>query len=291
MEIIMKTCVSSYSFSKLMKKGELNQLTAMKKAKELGFDAMEFSGILPHDDSTPIEYAKMLRREADAMDFPIVSLVIGADLINGREGRTPDEEIEYVKSMVDIAEILGVKTMRHDATSALSRYRSFDAALPELAKRINEISEYARAKGIKTCVENHGYICQDPDRVERLYNAVNNDNFGLLCDMGNFLCVDAEPTKAVSLVAPYTVFVHTKDFYVRSGALDAPGAGYFMNRSGNYLKGTIVGHGNVPVKQCLRALKRAGYDGYVSIEFEGMEEPIEALTIGLSNLKRFISEI
>ena len=291
MEITMKTCVSSYSFSKLMKKGELNQLTAMKKAKELGFDAMEFSGMLPHDGSTPIEYAKMLRREADEMDFPIVSFVIGADLINGREGRTPDEEVEYVKSMVDIAEILGVKTMRHDATSQLIRYRSFDAALPELARRINEIAEYARKKGIKTCVENHGYVCQDPERVERLYNAVNNDNFGLLCDMGNFLCVDADPTKAVSLVAPYTVFVHTKDFYVRSGALDTPGAGYFMNRSGNYLKGTIVGHGDVPVKQCLRALKRAGYDGYVSIEFEGMEEPIEALTIGLSNLKRFISEI
>ena len=287
----MKLSVSSYSFHSAIRTGEITQFDTVAKAKELGFDAMEFSSINPHDGSTPIEYAKMLRREADALDFPIVSLVIPADLINGREGRTPDEELEYVKSMVDIAEILGVKTMRHDATSALTKYRSFDAALPELAERINVITEYARKKGIKTCVENHGYVCQDPDRVERLYNAVNNDNFGLLCDMGNFLCVDAEPTKAVSLVAPYTVFVHTKDFYVRSGALDAPGAGYFMNRSGNYLKGTIVGHGNVPVKQCLRALKRAGYDGYVSIEFEGMEEPIEALTIGLSNLKRFISEI
>ena len=287
----MKTCVSSYSFSKLMKKGELNQLTAMKKAKELGFDAMEFSSINPHDGSTPIEYAKMLRREADALDFPIVSLVIPADLINGRDGRTPDEEVEFVKSMVDIAEILGVKTMRHDATSSLTRYRSFDAALPELAERINEITEYARKKGIKTCVENHGYICQDPDRVERLYNAVNNDNFGLLCDMGNFLCVDAEPTKAVSLVAPYTVFVHTKDFYVRSGSLDAPGAGYFMNRGGNYLKGTIVGHGNVPVKQCLRALKRAGYDGYVSVEYEGIEDCIAGITRAVANVKSFISLI
>ena len=287
----MKTCVSSYSFSKLIKKGELNQLTAMKKAKELGFDAMEFSGITPHDGSTVIEYAKMLRREADAMDFPIASFVFSADLINGREGRTPDEEMEYVKSMIDIAEILGVKTTRHDAMSSLTRYKSFDAALPELAKRVNEIAEYAKTKGIKTCVENHGYICQDPERVERLYNAVESDNFGLLCDMGNFLCADSNPVLAVSTVAPYTVCVHAKDFYVRPGTLDAPGQGYFMTRGGNFLKGTIVGHGNVPVKQCLRALKRAGYDGYVSIEFEGMEEPIEALTIGLANLRRFISEI
>ena len=291
MEKNMKTCVSSYSFSKLYKKGELNQLTAMKKAKELGFDAFGFSSILPHDGSTPIEYAKMLRREADAMDFPIVSLVIPADLLNGRDGRSPDEEVEYVKSMVDIAEILGVKTMRHDATSALKRYKSFDAGLAELAERINEISEYARTKGIKTCVENHGYLCQDPDRVERLFNAVKSDNFGLLCDIGNFLCVDADPVRAVSLVAPYAVFAHVKDFFIRSGALDAPGQGYSKTRGGNYFRGTILGHGVVPVKQCIRILKNAGYDGYLSLEFEGMEEPIEGITIGLANLKRFIAEI
>ena len=287
----MKTCVSSYSFNKLMQKGELNQLTAMLKAKELGFDAMDFSGINPHDGKSVIEYAKMLREEADKIDFPIVSLVISADLINGRDGRTPEEEIEYVKGMVDVGAILGVKTMRHDAVSSLGKYKSFDALLPTLAKRIDEIAEYAKTKGIKTCVENHGKLCQDPDRVERLFNAVESDNFGLLCDMGNFLCTDADPVKAVSLVAPYAVFVHTKDFYVKPGNTDNPGGGHFISRGGNYLKGTIIGHGVVPVKQCMKILKNAGYNGYFSIEFEGMEDNIEALTIGLANLKRFIAEL
>ena len=287
----MKVCVTSYSFNRLLKSGELNQLTAMQKAKEIGFDAMEFSGILPHDGSERKEYAKMLRDEADKMNFPIVSLVIGADLINGREGRTPEEEIEYVKEMVDIAEILGVKTMRHDVLYSLGKYKSFDALLPTLAKRVSEIAEYAKGKGIKTCVENHGYICQDPDRVERLFNAVESDNFGLLCDMGNFLCADADPVKSVSTVAPYAIFVHAKDFYVKKGNTDFPGEGYFVSRGGNYLKGTIVGHGDVPVKQCLNILKRAGYDGYVSCEFEGMENNYEALKIGLANLRRFISEL
>ncbi len=287
----MKTSVSSYSFYSLMKKGELNQLTAMKKAQELGFDAMEFSGIIPQDGKTPEEYAKLLRCEADKMNFPIVSYVTGADLINGREGRSPEEEVEHIKREVDIAHILGVNTMRHDVLYSLGNNKSFDALLPTLAKRVTEIAEYAKKYGIKTCVENHGYICQDPDRVERLFNAVESDNFGLLCDIGNFLCADAEPTKAVSLVAPYAVFVHTKDFYVRSGSLDDPGEGYFQSRGGNYLKGTIIGHGDVPVKQCLRILKKAGYDGYVSIEFEGMEDNIKALEIGLKNLKRFMGEL
>ena len=109
--------------------------------------------------------------------------------------------------------------------------------------------------------------------------------------MGNFLCADADPAKAVSTVAPYAVFAHAKDFYVKAGNTDNPGTGYMTTRGGNYIKGTIIGHGDVPVKQCLKILKRAGYDGFVSLEFEGMEENIEALTIGLANLRRFISEI
>ena len=287
----MKTCVSSFSFSRLIKSGKITQLDAMRRAKEMGFDAFELASVTPHDGLSVTEYAKMLRREADAMDFPIVSFVDPSDLINGREGRSPDEEVEYVKSMVDIAEILGASVMRHDATYALKRYKSFDTAVPELAEKISEISEYARTKGIKTCIENHGKICQDPDRVERLYNAVTSDNFGVLCDIGNFLCCDFDPVTSVSLVAPYTVFVHIKDFILHSGALDPAGEGYKPTRGENLYRSTILGHGNIPFKQCLRILKNAGYDGYCSVEFNGIEDPFDALPICLANLKGYFAEI
>ncbi len=287
----MNVCVSSYSFNRLMQRGEMTQLSTIKAAKELGFDGIEFADIRPHDGSTPEDYARALRAEADKYELPIISFVFGADLINGRDGRTVEEEIANVKRMIDIGEILGVKLIRHDVLYSLGAYKSFDALLPTLAARVSEISEYAKTKGIRTSVENHGYICQDPDRCEKLYNAVTSDNFGWLCDMGNFLCADADPVLAVSRMAPYVIFAHAKDFYVKSGDTDNPGTGFFKSRGGNYLKGTIVGHGNVPVKQCLGILKRAGYDGYLSLEFEGMEEVMTALEIGLANLRRFISEI
>ena len=53
----------------------------------------------------------------------------------------------------------------------------------------------------------------------------------------------------------------------------------------------MIGHGNVPVKQCLSILKTAGYDGTIAIEFEGMEDPVDAVRIGLDNLKRYWSEV
>ena len=38
------------------------------------------------------------------------------------------------------------------------------------------MTEYAAAKGIKTMVENHGFFCQDSDRVEKLVTAVAHPN-------------------------------------------------------------------------------------------------------------------
>ena len=44
------------------------------------------------------------------------------------------------------------------------------------------------------------------------------------------------------------------------------------------------------VKECLRILKRAGYDGWLSVEFEGMEDCIKALEYDLANLRSMLAE-
>ena len=124
-----------------------------------------------------------------------------------------------------------------------------------------------------------------------MINTVASDNFGQLVDMGNFLCADDDPVTAVGRCAPYAFYVHAKDFIVKSGQGVNPGQGFFLSRGGNFLRGTIVGHGDVPVVQCLRALKGAGYDGYIAIEFEGMEDCVKGVAIGLENLKRYVAEV
>ena len=110
----MKLSVSSYSFSQYIKAGKMTQLDAVSKAAELGFDGIEFSGLEHSPEISDVDYAHKLRAEADSLGLPIVSFVFGADLVNGSGGRTPDEEVANVKRLVDIAEILGVKVIRHD---------------------------------------------------------------------------------------------------------------------------------------------------------------------------------
>ena len=117
--------------------------------------------------------------------------------------------------------------------------------------------EYAKTKGIRTMMENHGYFCQDSDRVERIVTGVADSNFGLLLDMGNFLCADENPVVAFGKLMPYVSFVHAKDFHVKSGNNIAPVDGFFTTRGGNYLRGAVLGHGDVPVFQCLSLAKNA----------------------------------
>jgi sugar phosphate isomerase/epimerase len=283
----MKISVSSYSFNKLLSSGEMTQFDCIRKAKELGFDAIEFVDILAPNGESSEEYAKVLSLECKRLKMPVSSFTFGADFLKGCGGNVPSE-IERVKEMVDLAVILGADLVRHDATTGDGR--SFDAILPIIADACREVTTYAATKGIKTTVENHGYFCQDSDRMEKLYNAVDHENFGLLADMGNFLCADEAPEKAFGKIAPYTFYAHAKDFHVKSAMLPNPGEGFFQSRSGNYLRGAIIGHGDVPILHCIRALKNAKFDGYIAIEFEGMEETINALTIGFNNLKRYISE-
>ncbi len=285
----MKIAASSYSFQRYLDNKTYSQLTLIEKVKEMGFDAIEFVGMAPHDGSTPEEYAKKLRAECERVGLEISNYTIGADFINGCGGDT-DAEIQRVKGQIDIAEILGAKTVRHDATVGPNDGRSFDMVLPELANACRVVTEYAAAKGIRTSVENHGYFCQDALRVEKLVTAVNHPNFGILCDMGNFLCADEDPAKSFGIVARHAIYVHAKDFHIKPLEGTDPGEGFFRTRSGNYIRGAIVGHGNVPVKNCLFALKRAGYTGMIGIEFEGMEDNIQAMSIGLANLRRYTEE-
>ena len=265
------------------------------KAKELGLEAIGFIDLKPCENPTleqQKEYAAQIRAKADELGMVIDAYYIASHLYYD----TPEEneaEVKRVCDQLDVAKILGCEIMRHDVCYRLTKTgngKSFDLQLPTIAENCRKIADYGQKLGIKTCAENHGYIAQDSDRMERLFNAVNHDNFGLLVDFGNYSCADEDHVQAVSRTAPYAVCVHAKDMHLYSGSEPVPGF-CSPTRGGNYFRGAIIGQGNVPVKQCIRIMKRAGYDGYLCIEFEGKEDCILGIEQGFATLKRYIAEV
>lgn len=279
----MKIAVSSYSYSAM----NTDDFSRMRLAKEMGFEGIEFAEIHPENGTDKAEHARKLRAFSEEIGIEITNYAIGADFIN----RDVDSEIERLKGEVDIARILGVKTMRHDASGGPEGERfsltGFEKYLPVLAKGCRAVTEYAAEKGIKTSVENHGFYCQQSDRVEALMKAVNHENFGWLVDIGNFMCADENPLDAVKVGAKYTVYAHVKDFYFADKSQECP-EGYFGTRGGNYLCGAVLGEGVVPVKECIDIIKTAGYDGWVTLEYEGRENPETGVARGLEFLKKQI---
>jgi len=288
----MKLGVSSYSYSGLVSKGLMAQIDVAAKTREIGFDVIEFSTISLPAGANLIDYAKQLREACDRVNLPVANYTIGADFINGSNGDWK-AEVARLKTELEVAKILGAPGMRHDATRGFTAShkgpRSFDDALPTLIKGCRAVTEMAADMGIRTMVENHGFFCQDSERIEKLMNGVNHENFGLLLDIGNFMCADENPAFAVGRVMPYAIHVHAKDFHLKQGSSFYPGKGWFRSRAGNFLRGAIIGHGDAPILQCLGIMKRAGYKGVLSIEFEGMEEPLNAIALGFENLKRLVA--
>ena len=276
----MKYSVTSYSFSQLLRAGKVTQRQMVALAKEIGFEGIEFTDLVPEEGFSEEEYAILLKEEVLKHGLKMVSHTVGANLL----ADDIDAEIERLKHKVDIAALLGAPTLRHDAYFSFPANKpenaDFDYYLPQIADAFRKVTEYAETKGVKTCTENHGFICQDADRVERIIKTVNHKNFGWLVDMGNFMCTDGDCYESVKIAAKYAFHVHAKDFYL----LDKP-ENAIKTAGGKYIQGSAVGKGVVPVKKCLDELKSQGYNGFVTIEFEGSEDCIEALKYGLNFLK------
>lgn len=276
----MKIGVSSYSFSKYMNQTKADYFTICDLAKKMGYDVIEFIDlsleVQPAESLTKL--AKAIRRHCQEIGLPIAAYTVSADFLR-------PNEVQTVMEKVDIAETLGAKVLRHDASWSLPEGMDWRQLIDQIAPDIRRVTEYAAEKGIRTCTENHGYVLQDAERVETLIRTVNHPNYGWLVDMGNFLCADDLPVHAVPIAAPYAFHVHVKDFLYKPADAENPGQGWFPSRNGSYLRGTVAGHGVVPIRRCLETLKKAGYDGVVSYEFEGMEENLSALEAALAFLR------
>ncbi|MGN1345702.1 MAG: sugar phosphate isomerase/epimerase family protein [Eubacteriales bacterium] len=281
----MKTSVSSYSFGPYMSENKLGYLGIIDKAKEIGFDGIEFTDGAYMNEA---DSAKKIKERCAEQGLETVALAVGANFLTSNL----KDEIARVCKMVDYAAEVGFKMMRHDVTGGFGdgrkHSRGYDNALPLIAEGCREVSKYAEQKGVRTMTENHGYFSQDAQRVEKLINTVAYDNFGALVDLGNFMCADEDPSLSVSIMAPYAFHVHAKDFHYKSGMDVNPGAGWFQTRAGNYIRGAIIGHGEAKIYQSIQTLKRNGYDGFVTVEFEGMEDNLQGISLGLQNLRRFI---
>jgi len=289
----LKIGLSSYSLLAALKSGEMTILDAIQWVADNGGEHME---LVPYGYTlvdNP-DLADAVREKARSAGIDLSNYSMPANFVQETE-QAFEEEMNRVKQHVDLVHRLGIKHMRHDVTAFSlppenMTIQWFEESLPLIVKGSRIIADYAAQYGITTTIENHGFSVQASDRVQRVLHAVNRPNFKTTLDIGNFLCADENPIIGVKKNLPYASLIHFKDFYYRLYD-QYPGEGkWFKTANGNYLRGAIVGQGDIDIRRIVKLIKDSGYDGYITVEFEGMEECKEASLIGMNTLRRLWEE-
>ena len=272
----MKHGVSTYSFDQLLSTGQLSLADAIREAGAMGFDGVELANLTENYPYDPEE----LRAAACEAGVELCSWATSANFaadISAQE--------TALRAEIDRAAAMGCKAVRTDIYHEDVPHPYAEDVLAALRR----LADYAQEKDVVLITENHGGYLVTPERLERLFQAVDHENFGLLCDFANFADANEDPARAVRLLKKHIRHVHVKDCHLLPGDRLYPGEGWYVTAGGDYWRCAIAGQGNLPLAQCMKTLAQSGYDGYLIQEFEGVEDCRMAIRAGLDYMKRLLA--
>ena len=292
--------VSTYSISRKLLSGEMTPAAGIKWLAENGAEAIELVpfGIDMVSDPGLVD---ILQKAAADAKVPLVNYSLNANFLQ----ISPEEyqaEITRVKAHIDIAARLSLPTIRIDCAGYRRAIESntienFQLELPTVLETYRQLCEYAEKSGITVLLENHGFHINGSERVRQIMTAMKDmgiKNFGHQLDVGNYECVDDRAGIAVTRLLPFATTIHMKDFYIRerdpgdATQFDCSGS-WFRSTGGKYLRGSILAQGDLDMYKIIGDIKESGFDGYIFVEFEGMEDCLYGTKVSLDNLKRIYS--
>ena len=302
----MKLGMSCYCLDGAMDKGmtvdEVIDFAAAHGCEHIEFVPFHLEFVRP-DLSLNEELCDHVREKCASAGIEISTYSVNGNLLMEDEAEQA-REIERIKRHIDAAERMGLKRMRFDVASfrrpfSTNTIYNFRKEFPQMVKNGGLLCDYAAGKGINIVMENHGFFINGSDRVLSLIQSINRPNLKMTVDVGNFLCVDEDPVAAVKKCLPMAEMIHLKDFYIRkkeqlpdqTEMFNCDNGSWFETMGGKMLRGSILGQGDMDVWEILRLIKHSGFDGYISLEFEGMEPCERATAIGLSMAKAILERV
>lgn len=268
-----RIAVSTYSFWHF--RGERTPIeTCIDQAADMGFDGVEILQVQMADDSNG--YLQQLKRRAFALGLDLCGLSTHQSFV------FPDAErrqtnIDQTLHSIELAYRLGIPTIRIN-TGRWGTSKDFDELMknrgiePRLAGytdedgfgwvigSIEKLLPKAEECGVVLGLENHWGLGRTPEGVLRIVNAIKSPWLRVTLDTGNFL---EDPYDKLEQLAPLAVLLQAKTYY---------GGGEWYSLDLDYPRIAAI-------------LRRHKYRGYVSLEFEGKEDPDVAVPKSLKLLR------
>lgn len=274
----MKLGFMIYSLGRTIAEGRLTVPQALAFMRECGAEGVDISdwNVQGHSNT---ELAQMI---ADA-GLAVSCYISGADLTIP-DGPEKSAAIDRLRARLDDAAELGAKTVLFTtgvAREGLDRAEARRNVAAGLAKLLPE----ARSRGLVLTIEDFGAL-QSPHQTaaECLETCeLAGPDLMLTYDAGNMVLGDEDPVAFLRAVAPKVVHAHAKDWELLP--CDAEG---LPSRSGRKYRGTVVGQGVLDYPAIIAALKQIGYRGYLSFEYEGPGDQVQAARGGCAYLLSLI---
>jgi sugar phosphate isomerase/epimerase len=246
----------------------------IEDAARLGFDGVEILHRQMTDESPG--YVNGLKQLAFRRGLALPMLSIHQDFISPK-AEEREEAVAHTKRCIALAERLGIPSIRLNS-GRWNTIRSFDDLMkvkgdePPIDGYTDEDAFRWCIEGIQACLpaaeragvllalENHWGLTTRTEHLLRIYKAVASPWLGINLDTGNF---PGDPYPEIEKLAPHASIVQAKTYY---------GGGEWYTLDLDYQR--IAG-----------ILRKANFQGWVSLEMEGKEDPATAVPKSLGVLR------
>lgn len=228
--------------------------------EEFGVKVLELNS--PFFASTEKGYLDQLGETISKRGMTVVNIAVDLGDIANPDDEERRKDIEALKEWFSIAKGLGSPFIRINAGKGES---IDDVVLRRVIDSYKELVEEGEKVGVGLVIENHGGPSANPDNIVRIIETVGSAHFGACPDFGNF--APEIRYQGIARIAKYAFLAHVKS--------------YDFNEEG---KETTI-----DVERCLNILKKAGFEGDLSVEFEGKGNQREGVKKTLALLKKLVN--
>jgi fatty-acyl-CoA synthase len=229
----------------------------VENAAQMGYDAVDWRGLLEDVDiSKRPEFTTGLNETKQL--FADHGVAISGIAISARyavvDAAEKEKQFDETRRNMELAAKLGTHILRVYG-GRVPEGHTVDSIMPSLVENLREIADEAKGYDVTLALETHD-DWTDSSVFARLMAEANHPRVRVLWDLHHPYRSNGELAEVTyKNLAPYTVSAHVKDSVP---APDNP-------RGYQY---TLLGEGEVPLKQMLDMLVAGGYDGYAILEWE-----------------------
>ena len=202
--------LAQWSFNRSFRAGVWKNLDMPRIVREkAGLDALEF--VNQFFENPTLGYLRRLKKSlADAGVTPVLIMVDDEDPTAGADAAERRAAAVAHRKWVDIAHYLGCHAIRCNMRGGEADWRKDPGLVARAAESFRDLLAYARGSGIRILIENHGGASSDPGVLVQLMKEVNDPQFGLLLDLGNWNKGD-DQYEAIRQTLPWARGISVKD--------------------------------------------------------------------------------